>query len=150
MSELKTLIQKMAQKNTEINKLKFLTGFDGFIDQLVKVVEKREDVDRFDSVKTMERFSQLLSEASNRSSLREMVIDSVEIGGCAVNMGDGLLSLGGQLSFFGTTGKPMNKAFSDFASRCHSFHPFKCDPGLTMAFEFDDGKYMLSSVSHLA
>lgn len=150
MSELNTLFLKLEDKKELIKNQKFITGFDGFIDQMIKVVDERDNLDHFNPVKTMTHFSQLIGQASQRSSLREIVIESEVIGGCAVNMGDALISLGSQLDFYGTTGKPMNKLFSGFASRCSSFHSLNCDPGLTMAFEFDDGKYMLSSVSQLA
>jgi ketohexokinase len=150
MSELNTLFLNLEEKRELIKNQRFITAFDGFIDQMIKVVDKRDNLDHFNPVQTMTRFAQLIGQASQRSSLREIVIESEEIGGCAVNMSDALISLGSQLDFYGTTGKPMNKAFSDFASRCFLFHSLKCDPELTMALEFDDGKYMLSSVSQLA
>lgn len=150
MSELLSLVKSMEEKSESIKNLRFITAFDGFIDQMIKIVEKRDSLESFHSVNSMARFGQLINQASNRSSLREIVIEKEEIGGCAVNMGDGLIQLGAQLDFFGTAGKPVNNAFSEFASRCRGFHPLSCDPGLTMAFEFDDGKYMLSSVSQLA
>ncbi|NQX95964.1 MAG: carbohydrate kinase [Erythrobacter sp.] len=71
-------------------------------------------------------------------------------GGCAVNLGDGLLGYGLQLDYFGTVGKPLHKAFEPFAAQCRSCTGWGTDPGKTLAFEFQDGKYMLSSVSQLA
>ncbi|MDA3810384.1 MAG: hypothetical protein PF518_08655 [Spirochaetaceae bacterium] len=150
MNGLKSLAEKLPNYSDKIKGSRIVTGFDGFLDQMISVVDQRKDLNNYDPVQSMKQFGDLIKAASNRSSLREIVIESTEIGGCAVNLGDGIVSLGSSLDFYGSMGKPMNKAFKDFATRCNLCVPLACDPGLTMAFEFHDGKYMLSSVNQLA
>ncbi|MDC7232537.1 MAG: PfkB family carbohydrate kinase [Spirochaetales bacterium] len=150
MKDLNPLLTHLEEADDKISEYRFVSAFDGFIDQIIKVVDERTDLDHYRPVPTMMHLGELFQAASNRSSLREIVIEREEIGGCAVNLADGLTGLGARVDFFGTTGMPLNKAFSDFSKQCHSFTTLSCDPGLTMALEFDDGKYMLSSVSQLA
>lgn len=150
MGNLKELHSQVKERKEAINSASITIGFDGFIDQKIKVVDERMDREHFSEVKSMEEFGRLILASSNRGSLREIVVESVEIGGCAVNLGDGFSALGGKVNFFGSIGSPMNPAFQKFSEQCTTCSPLSCEPGLTLAFEFIDGKYMLSSVSHLS
>ncbi len=150
MSELMDLVIKLEKYADQISNTAIVSGFDGFIDQMISVVDERKGLSSYTSVKSMPEFASLIQEASNRNAVREIVIKSEEIGGCAVNLGDGIATLGTSLDYFGTMGTPMDKAFEDFATKCRVCIPLDCPPGKTMALEFDDGKYMLSSVSQLS
>jgi len=150
MSKLLKLANQLENISDTMSRKKIVTGFDGFIDQIVKIVDERKNHSVYIPVMTMPQFGSMITSASNRSSLREIVIESVDIGGCSVNLGDAIITLGCSLDFYGSMGKQMNPAFKDFAESCNHFTPLSCDPGLTMAMEFDDGKYMLSSISQLA
>jgi hypothetical protein len=144
------LAQQLRERGPEIAQQRVVAGFDGFVDEFIRVVDERKGLDSFTPVATIEQFGAMLSAASGRSSLREIVVTEVAAGGCSVNLGDGLLSYGLQLDYFGTVGWPVHKAFETFAGRCRSCQGWACDPGHTLALEFQDGKYMLSSVSQLA
>jgi hypothetical protein len=126
-----------------------VAGLDGFVDELIEVVDERQGLDAYRPVPTIARFAQLLAAAAGRSSLREIVVKRVDPGGCAVNLGDGLAHLGVGLDYFGTLGEPHHPAFADFAAHCRSCRSLGVDPGHTLALEFHDGKYMLSSMSQL-
>ena len=143
------LAQTLRSRADEICQLRTVAGFDGFVDQLVQVVEERQNLETFTPVPTIGRLADLIGQAAGRSSLREFVVRGVDAGGCAVNLGDGIASLGVQLDYFGTLGEPLHPAFDAFAAKCSSCHSWGREPGFTMAMEFRDGKYMLSSVSQL-
>jgi sugar/nucleoside kinase (ribokinase family) len=95
-------------------------------------------------------FGGLISSAAGHSSLREIVVTDVHPGGCAVNLADGLASLGAQVDCFATLGEPVHSAFRDIAEKCWGFHSWGREPGRTLAFEFADGKLMFSAVRQLA
>ena len=133
----------------QVSGKRVVAGFDAFVDQIVQIVGERQSQEHFTPVPTIGDFADLLGRAAGRSSLREFVVRSLDPGGCAVNLGDGIASLGVGLDFFGTFGHPAHAAFKDFAAKCRTCTPWAVDPGFTMAMEFQDGKYMLSSVSSL-
>jgi hypothetical protein len=144
------LAESLRAAGKQISGKRVVAGFDAFVDQIVQIVGERQSLEHFTPVPTIADFAGLIARAAGRSSLREFVVQSLDPGGCAVNLGDGIASLGVGLDFFGTLGLPAHAAFTDFAAKCHSCTPWSIDPGFTMAMEFQDGKYMLSSVSCLA
>ncbi|MCC5851045.1 MAG: carbohydrate kinase [Verrucomicrobia bacterium] len=143
------LAQTLRMRREFVEDLNVVAGFDGFVDQLAQIVEERQNLETFSPVPTISRFSELIGQAAGRSSLREFVVRSVDAGGCAVNLGDGIASLGVNLDYFGTLGEPVHPAFESFVKNCRSCTSWGREPGFTMAMEFQDGKYMLSSVSQL-
>jgi sugar/nucleoside kinase (ribokinase family) len=127
-----------------------VTGFDGFVDEMISVVAERKTLEHFDPVPDIATFGALVSAAAGQSSLREIVIHAVHAGGCAVNLGDGLAAMGVPVDCFATLGKPAHAAFAKTTSRFRSTHSWGREPGRTLAFEFADGKLMFSSVQQLA
>ena len=127
-----------------------VTGFDGFVDEMISVVAERKSLEHFDPVPTIATFGALVSAAAGQSSLREIVVHAVHPGGCAVNLGDGLAAMGVPVDCFATLGEPAHSAFAETTSRFRSTHSWGREPGRTLAFEFTDGKLMFSSVQQLA
>lgn len=127
-----------------------VTGFDGFIDEMISVVGERHTLDSFTPVPDIGTFGELISAAAGHGGLREIVINDIQPGGCAVNLADGLASLGVVVDCFATLGLPMHPAFGEIAAKCHGFHSWGREPGRTLAFEFNDGKLMFSAVRQLA
>lgn len=151
MSDSRTLLaETLRSRLGEIADFNVTSGFDGFVDELIEIVEERQDLDHYEKVPTISRFSELIGMAAGRSSLREMIVKSVDAGGCAVNLGDGIATLGVSLDVFATLGSPAHPAFSDFAAKTRSCTSFGIEPGHTLALEFDDGKYMLSYMDQLS
>ncbi len=143
------LARILEARAAEIGQCPVVTGFDGFVDEMISLVDQRHDLEKFDRVETIDRFGDLIKAAAGQSSLREIVVTQIDPGGCAVNMGDGLVALGLPVSTFATVGDPIDSAFSDYASKA-TLHSWGEEPGRTLAYEFMDGKVMFSSVSHLA
>lgn len=137
-------------ESAALREFRVVTGFDGFVDEMISLVGERRSLEDFTPVPDIATFGSLVSSAAGHSSLREIVINDVHPGGCAVNLADGLASLGVQVDVFATLGEPMHAAFREIGSKCRSFHSWGREPGRTLAFEFSDGKLMFSAVKHLA
>jgi sugar/nucleoside kinase (ribokinase family) len=125
-------------------------GFDGFVDEMISLVAERQSLETFQAVPDIATFGDLISKAAGHSSLREIVVNAVHPGGCAVNMGDGLAALGVPVDGFATLGEPIHSAFTAIIADFRSAHSWGREPGRTLAFEFNDGKLMFSAVSQLA
>ena len=126
-----------------------VTGFDGFVDEMISLVAERRSLDEFVPVADIAEYGALVSAAAGHSSLREIVVTDVHPGGCAVNLGDGLAALGVPVDCFATLGEPPHPAFAAATDRFRSAHSWGREPGRTLAFEFSDGKLMYSSVRQL-
>ena len=81
-----------------------VTGFDGFVDEMISLVGERRSLDDFTPVPDIATFGSLVSASAGHSSLREIVVHDVHPGGCAVNLSDGLVSLGAKVECFATLG----------------------------------------------
>lgn len=143
------LASVLRDRGQEIPRMEVVAGFDGFVDEMISVVEERSSLEKYRRVETIARFAELIAGAAGRSSLREIVLTSVDPGGCAVNFGDGIASLGVRLDVFATLGNPRHAAFDPFARKCRSCTSWGSSVGRTLALEFADGKYMLSATSQL-
>lgn len=126
-----------------------VAGFDGFVDEMITLVAERQSLEKFSPVPDIASFGSLVSAAAGHSSLREIVINDVHPGGCAVNLGDGLASLGVPVDCFATLGEPPHPAFAAVTQHFRSSHSWGREPGRTLAFEFNDGKLMYSAVRQL-
>jgi len=142
-AQLKTIADKLPQ-------CRVVAGFDGFVDEIISVVQERQGLTSWKPVPTISSFNELIAKAAGHSSLREIVINRLDAGGCAVNFGDGLARLGVHVDCFATMGTPRHSAFDDFAGVAGSCHSWGREYGRTLAFEFADGKLMYSAVAQLA
>jgi sugar/nucleoside kinase (ribokinase family) len=129
--------------------LPVVTGFDGFVDEVIDLVDTRTALDSYQRVETIDAFGDLAKAAAGKSSLREIVIKQADPGGCAINMGEGLAKFGLPVTSFATVGNPVHPVFADYASRAE-LYSWGDEPGRTLAFEFADGKLMFSSVQPLS
>ena len=125
-----------------------VVGFDGFVDSIIEVVDKRHDEHTYDGIPTIQRFGEKILAAAGKSSNYELMVKLEKLGGNGPIMANALASIGFPVSYVGAVGKgAIHSAFAPLAehAECHSF----CEPGSTDALEFDDGKLMISKYSHL-
>ena len=146
------ILTKLAEKivRHDLRNCRVVTGFDGFIDEMITLVGERRSLDDFSAVPDIASFASMVAASAGHSSLREIVVNDVHPGGCAVNVADGLASMGVQVDCFATAGDPVHPAFAPIAGKCRGFHSWGAEPGRTLAFEFNDGKLMFSAGSQLA
>lgn len=130
--------------NTAIPSLKSLpavVGFDGFVDEIIAVVDKRQDNVRFDPIKTISALGSKIQSASGQSSNYELVVKQTKLGGNGPIMANALASIGMQVTYIGNLGYPnLDPVFTEFSERAKVISI--AQPGHTDALEFDDGKLM--------
>ncbi len=127
-----------------------LVGFDGFIDQIVQMVDRRHDKDRFDPIPTIAAFGDRIIAAAGLSANFEMVPQRVKLGGNGPIMANALLAQGYATHYIGALGEgSIHPVFRDFAAdECESVVSLAA-PAHTDALEFEDGKLMLGKMSSL-
>ena len=117
-------------------------GFDGMVDSIIEVVDKRHSLNSYDPLATIAEFGQRVSAAAGKSSNIELAVTLEKLGGNGPIMANAMASLGLPVTYCGAVGYPtLHVAFQPLADRCDvmSF----CEPGYTDALEFSDGKLML-------
>src|SRR5262245_20209558 len=131
------------------SRMKAFVGLDGFVDEIVHVVDKRDDAENFQRLPTIRKFSERISAAAGRSTNIEMVNQHTKLGGNGPIMANALARLGLKVTYVGALGYPnLHPVFNEFAQRAevHSI----ADPGHTHAVEFEDGKVMLTKSAHFS
>ncbi|MSU35301.1 MAG: hypothetical protein EXS36_09335 [Pedosphaera sp.] len=117
-------------------------GLDGFVDEILHVVDKRQSVTQYDRVRTIAAFAQRITGAAGQSTNIELVNVMTKLGGNGPIMANALASFGMKVSYLGSLGYPsLHPVFNELAQRAEV--ATLCGPGLTDALEFDDGKLMV-------
>lgn len=147
--DLRQQAARQLRENTErIGLLTAFIGLDGFVDDILHVVDKRESVDKFSRVPTIAKFAERLAAAAGQSTNLELVSTLSKLGGNGPIMANALANFGLKTTYLGALGHPaLHPVFSEFAQRAevHSI----AQPGFTDALEFDDGKIMLGKYQSL-
>src|SRR5262245_2752409 len=123
--------------------LRAFVGLDGFVDEIIHVVDVRENAEKFQRLPTIEKLADRLAGAAGKSTNIELVAQRTKLGGNGPIMANALARLGVKVTYVGALGYPnLHPVFNEFARRAevHSI----CDPGRTDALEFEDGKLMLT------
>jgi len=134
--------------SARISALTAFVGLDGFVDEILRVVDKRESAEVYQTLPTISRLAERIAAAAGRSSNLELVPQFTKLGGNGPIMANALASFGIKVSYLGCLGYPsLHPVFADFATRAdvHSI----AEPGITEALEFDDGKIMLGKHTSL-
>jgi sugar/nucleoside kinase (ribokinase family) len=132
----------------QVSKMSAFVGFDGFVDDILHVVDKRETVDRYLRLPTISQLSERLAIAAGKSTNIELVSQMTKLGGNGPIMANALASFGIKVTYLGNLGFPsLHPVFADFAKRAevHSI----AEPAYTNALEFQDGKIMLGKLESL-
>src|SRR4051812_46693969 len=122
--------------------IKATLGLDGFVDEIIAVVDKRHDGGRYDPVRTIDLLARKMAAAAGQSSNYELVVKQRKLGGNGPIMANALAAFGFAVTYIGNLGYPtLDPVFEPLARRAkvHSIG----QPGHTDALEFDDGKLML-------
>src|SRR6266850_7691831 len=117
-------------------------GLDGFVDEILHAVDKRESAEKFSRVPTIAKFAERLAAAAGHSTNVELVSQLTKLGGNGPIMANALASFGLKVTYLGILGYPnLHPVFADFAKRAEVYSI--AEPGCTDALEFEDGKIML-------
>lgn len=132
----------LAAQAAQVSQLRAFVGLDGFVDNILHVVDKRESPEKYTRLQTITEFAHRLGAAAGQSTNVELVSQMTKLGGNGPIMANALASLGLPVTYLGVLGYPnLHPVFADFAklAQVHSI----AEPGYTDAVEFTDGKIML-------
>lgn len=133
---------QLAAAASRVPQLTAFVGLDGFVDEILHVVDKRYDSVRFDRVPTIAAYAARMAAAAGKSTNVELVNLMTKLGGNGPIMGNALASLGLGVTYLGALGYPaIHPVFAPFQKRA-AVHSIS-GPGLTDALEFEDGKLMV-------
>lgn len=126
----------------KVPQMSAFVGLDGFVDDILHVVDKRESAEKYSRLPTISLLAGRLAAAAGKSTNIELVSQLTKLGGNGPIMANALASFGLKVTYLGILGYPnLHPVFADFAKRAevHSI----AEPGYTDALEFEDGKVMI-------
>jgi hypothetical protein len=125
-----------------------LLGFDGFVDEVVHVVDKRIDSERYIRLDTISAYAERIAGAAGLSCNIEMVTVAQKLGGNGPILTNALIGQGLDVTYIGSIGFPaVHAVFADMAAKCRAYSV--AEPGKTDAVEFLDGKIISSKLDSL-
>lgn len=125
-----------------------LVGFDGFVDEILHVIDKRFSADEYLLLETLSALGNRISQAAGRSTNLELLVERVKLGGNGPIMAGALAALGLSVTCVGTLGKPhLHPVFAGLSERAELIS--LGEPAHTDALEFADGKLMLGKLEPL-
>jgi hypothetical protein len=117
-------------------------GLDGFVDEIVRVVDKRGLAEGYTLVPTLAAFGTRIRAAAGKSLNAELITERVKLGGNGPILANALAAFGVQVTCIGNLGHPrLHPVFAGLAKRATVYSI--AEPGRTDALEFDDGKIMM-------
>jgi len=122
--------------------LSMIVGMDGFVDEIMHVVDKRQDIKQFDRIPTLRAYGELIIRAAGLSTNVEMVPMQVRAGGNSAYMAAAFLAYGNKVTHIGALGDPIHPVYHDIAAKAEKVYSL-CNPGRNLCYEFDDGKLMV-------
>lgn len=145
---LQQCAQRLLEASDSVQKLSAFAGLDGFVDEIINVVDKRDNAEAFQRVPSIAKLAERIAGASGKSTNIELVNIRTKLGGNGPIMANALAHLGLKVTYLGALGYPVcHPIFSSFAEKAeiHSVAEF----GHTDALEFEDGKLMLGKTVQL-
>lgn len=142
---VESTIRHLTSRTSQPADFPLLVGFDGFVDEIVHVVDKRFGPQEWERTETISRFAERVTSAAGLSTNIELVPIQIKLGGNGPIMANALVSQGFPLTYIGSVGLPEpHPVFRELADRCRMISI--ADPGHTDALEFNDGKLMLGKL----
>ncbi len=144
--DLKTAFKELNEKFVPKT---IVAGFDGFIDEIIHIVDTYTGKDTYNRIETIADFAVKVSQAAGLSANFEYKTIQKKLGGNGPIIANALLSQGNKIHYYGALGlKSIDPVFQKFADHCESVSSI-ADPGYTEALEFADGKLMMGKVDCL-
>lgn len=140
------LAEKLKTKNP--SQLNLVLGFDGFIDEIIHVVDKRLDSNSFTRIETLSDLAARIEKASGLSTNIELIPTQKKIGGNGPIMCNALAKHKPTITYIGALGHPViNGVFKEMSEKATLYT--MADSGHTDALEFNDGKLMMGKMVSL-
>ena len=126
-----------------------LIGLDGFVDEIIHVVDKRSSAMEFQRLETIAEFSHRIAEAAGQSANIELVRMQQKLGGNGPIMANAMASMGFNVTYIGGIGYPDIHAVFQPMAKITTVIGI-AEPCNTDALEFLDGKLMLGKLNAIA
>jgi hypothetical protein len=140
--------QRLLASADRAHELTAFVGLDGFVDEIIHVVDKRDSAEAFSRLPTIANLATRLAGAAGKSTNVELVNTRTKLGGNGPIMANALASFGLKVTYLGTLGYPnLHPIFGPFAHRAEVCSI--AEPAHTDALEFEDGKIMLGKIEPL-
>lgn len=140
------LAQSLKLKNPKL--LNMVLGFDGFVDEIIHVVDKRQNSESFTRINTISNLAQRIDKASGLSTNIELVNQVTKIGGNGPIMCNALSKHEANITYIGALGYPqIHEVFREMESNAKLYSI--AESGHTDALEFLDGKLMFGKMTSL-
>ncbi len=136
------------QARTALANQPALIGFDGFVDEIVRMVDKRTTLQNYTPIATLSQLAERIAGAAERGTNIELVVERMKLGGNGPIMANALATFGAPVTYIGNLGYPsLHPVFAELAQRATVISI--ANPGHTDAVEFADGKVMLGKLETL-
>ncbi|MCC6228014.1 MAG: hypothetical protein IT432_02175 [Phycisphaerales bacterium] len=146
---------ELARRSDGLSSLSCVVGFDGFIDTIIDVVDRRRTMcmDDYAPIDTIERFALRAAGAAGKSTNIELVDREDRFGGNGPLLASGIARIGPRVTYIGAVGvegspTTLHPLFGELARRCDRVVPV-APPAHTDALEFRDGKIMLGKTRNI-
>jgi hypothetical protein len=147
MNQNKLEIAKKLQTK-DPKQLNMVLGFDGFVDEIIHVVDKRQDSEHFTRIETLLALAKRIEKASGLSTNIELLPTVKKIGGNGPIMCNALSKHEPTITYIGALGNPnIHEVFMEMEPAAKLFTI--AENGHTDALEFLDGKLMLGKMDSL-
>jgi len=120
-------------------------GIDGYIDEVWQIVDSRKNNEEYTLFTGMKDFAKSLYDCGHGGYAHEIIHKRRTYGGFCANTGMAAGKLGASLTLLGLFGEDgIDSAFVPLEKYCRLISAGK--PNVTQAFEFEDGKILLSNI----
>ena len=146
--EADRIIQALSEYQSGDRFFKSLLGFDGFVDEIMHVVDKRHNAENFTKINTLADYGARISRSAGLSTNVELVGFVRKLGGNGPILANALAEQGVSVTYIGALGETsIHPVFEPMHEKCELISI--ADPGLSFNLEFDDGKLIMSKLDSL-
>src|ERR1043166_681763 len=115
-------INALSAKAESVGRHQALVGLDGFVDEIVRIVDKKDSQGTPTFIPTMKALAERIQKAAGRSTNMELIVQRVKLGGNGPIMANALSAFGVKLTYIGNLGYPqVHPVFEDMTKRAEVF-----------------------------
>ena len=144
--DLKKFLQSL--KSKKAYNLSMIIGLDGFVDEIVYLVDKRQNADNYNRIPTLAALGERITRAAGLSTNIEVYPLETRLGGNGTLLSNALLAYDVRLTYIGALGNPIDPYLKDMADKCVKTYSL-CEAAFNQSFEFDDGKLLMGKTKVL-
>lgn len=146
--KINDLIAAIKNKQEVLSSKKVTAGFDGFVDTIVRIIKNKEDKNGPEFFNTTNDFGTYIKEKSGSSFSLEYEEINTKLGGNMPITSNALARMGIRVNCVGALGSPqIHPVFNNLSENCKNYS--FTNPGIAVAYEFTDGKIILSQMQEL-